>query len=182
MSVSRLFVLTTLAERGPMHGHQMRLQAAEDRTEQWTDIKPGALYGVLSRLEREGLVATTRTERKGNYPERTVYEITADGRRALETLRDQMLRTVVLGNDPFDLALAHSGAVAEETLREIIQARLLELNGQLTAAESRLSAALPWLSEAERAVCEHQISRLRTEVSWHERLRDTTAKIADEGE
>lgn len=165
-----------------MHGHQMRLQAAEDRTEQWTDIKPGALYGVLSRLEREGLVAEARTERQGNYPERTVYEITADGRRALETLRDQMLRAVVVGNDPFDLALAHSGAVAGETLREIVQARLLELNGRLTAAESRLTAALPWLSAAERAVCEHQIGRLRSEVGWHEKLRDTIAKIAGEGD
>ena len=182
MSVSRLFVLTTLAERGPMHGHQMRLQAAEDRTEQWTDIKPGALYGVLSRLEREGLVAQVRTERQGSYPERTVYEITADGRRALETLRDQMLRTVVVGNDPFDLALAHSGVAAEETLREIVEARLLELNARLAAAQSRLSAALTWLSEAERAVCEHQIDRLHTEVRWHERLRDTIAKIADEGD
>ena len=118
-----------------MHGHQMRLQAAEDRTDQWTDIKPGALYGVLSRLEREGLVAEARTERQGNYPERTVYEITADGRRALEPLRDQMLRTVVFDNDPFDLALAHSGVAAEETLREIVQARLLELNGRLAAGK-----------------------------------------------
>ena len=182
MSVSRLFVLTTLTERGPMHGHQMRLQAAEDRTEQWTDIKPGALYGVLSRLEREGLVAEVRTERQGSYPERTVYEITADGRRALETLRDQMLRTVAVGNDPFDLALVHSGAVAEESLRDIVVARLLELKGRLAAAEGRLSAALPWLSEAERAVCEHQANRLRTEVAWHERLRDTIAKIASEGD
>ena len=181
MSSSRLFVLTTLAERGPMHGHQMRLQAAEDRTEQWADIRPGALYGVLSRLEREGLVAEVRTERQGNYPERTVYEITADGRRALETLRDQMLRAVVLANDPFDLALAHAGKVTEETLREIVQARLLELNAGLARAESQLSAALPWLSEAEHAVCEHQIDRLRTEIRWHERLRDTIAKIADGG-
>jgi DNA-binding PadR family transcriptional regulator len=177
-----LFVLTALAERGPMHGHEMRLQAAEDRTEQWTDIKPGAVYGVLARLLREGLVAEVRTERQGAYPERTVYEITANGRRALEALRDQMLRTVVLGNDPFDLALAHSGAVAEEILREIVEARLLEMNARLATAQSRLSAALSWLSEAERAVSEHQIDRLRTEVRWHERLRDTTAKIADEGD
>ena len=164
-----------------MHGHQMRLQAAEDRTEQWTDIKPGALYGTLTRLERESLVAEVRTERQGSYPERTVYEITAEGRRALEILRDQMLRTVAFGNDPFDLALTHSGAISEESLRDIVQVRMLELNARLNASESRLSAALPWLSEAERVVCEHQVNRLRTEVTWHERLLDTVAKIADEG-
>jgi DNA-binding PadR family transcriptional regulator len=177
-----LFVLTALAERGPMHGHQMRLQAAEDRTEQWTDIKPGALYGVLSRLEREGLVSEVRTEQQGSYPARTVYQITADGRRALETLRDQMLRTVVVGNDPFDLALVHCGSVAADTLREIVDARLLELRAKLARAESQLQAALPWLNEAERAVCAHQIHRLGTEVHWHEGLVDIIAKIVNEGD
>ena len=84
-------------------------------------------------------------------------------------------------SDPFDLALAHAGAVAEETLREIVRARLLELNARLAGAESQLSAALPWLSEAERAVCEHQIDRLRTEIRWHERVQNSVAKITDEG-
>lgn len=181
MSVSRLFVLATLAERGPMYGHQMRLQVAEDRAEQWTDIKPGALYGVLTRLAREGLVSEVRTERNRNYPERTVYEITPEGRRALQALHDQMLRRVVVATDPFDLAFAHAGAMRAETLREIVEARLLELGARLTNAESQFSVALPWLSEAERAVSEHQIARLRTEIAWHERLRDTPVKSAEEG-
>ena len=160
-----------------MYGHQMRLQAAEDRAEQWTEIKPGALYGALTRLAREGLVAEVRTEREGNYPERTVYEITADGRRALQALHDQMLRVVARSTDPFDLALAHAGAVAEETLREIVTARLLEYRARLTAARSQLAAAQPWLSAAEQVVCEHQIARLNTEVLWHEQLLDILPKI-----
>jgi DNA-binding PadR family transcriptional regulator len=181
VSAIRLFVLSTLAERGPMHGHQMRLQTAEDRADQWADIKPGALYGALTRLAREGLVAEVRTEREGNYPERTIYEITPDGRRALATLHDQMLRAVAVAADPFDLALAHSQTVAEQTLREIVTARLLEYRALLTSAESRLAAAQPWLDAAEQAVCEHQIARLRTEVHWHEQLLDTLPKIVDQG-
>jgi DNA-binding PadR family transcriptional regulator len=179
VSVARLFVLSTLAERGPMHGHQMRLQAAEDRTEQWTEIKPGALYGALTRLAREGLVAEVRIEREGSYPERTVYDITPDGRRALHALHDQMLRAVARSTDPFDLALAHAGAVTEETLREIVTARLLEYRARLSAAQSQLAAAQPWLNAAEQAVCEHQIARLNTEVLWHEQLLDILPKIAD---
>src|SRR5205085_1795013 len=108
----RLFLLATLAERGPMHGHQIRLQAAEDRTEQWTDIRPGALYGALARLAREELITPVRTEREGNYPQRVVYAITGEGRRALTTLHEQMLRALAVPTDPFDIALAHPGAVA----------------------------------------------------------------------
>jgi DNA-binding PadR family transcriptional regulator len=156
------------------------MQVAEDRAESWTDIKPGALYGALARLVREGLVEEVRTERRGNYPERTIYRITEDGRHALETLHDQMLRAVVVAADPFDLALAHGGTVAEETLREIAEARLLELNARLATASSQLTSALPWLSTAERLVVEHQIGRLRTDIAWHEQVRDNVSKITHE--
>lgn len=71
------------AARGPMHGHQIRNQAQSDRTEHWTEVKVGALYGALKRLAGEGLIAATRSERQGNFPERTVYEITPQGRELL---------------------------------------------------------------------------------------------------
>jgi len=47
------------------------------RTDLWTDIKPGSLYNVLHRMEKEGFVEVVRIEREGNPPERTVYGITA---------------------------------------------------------------------------------------------------------
>jgi hypothetical protein len=90
-----------------------------------------------------------------------------------------MLRVVAQSTDPFDLALAHAGAVTEETLREIVTARLLEYRARLTAARSQLAAAQPWLSTAEKVVCGHQVARLSTEVLWHEQLLDILPKIAD---
>lgn len=153
-----------------MHGHQLRLQADEDRTEQWADIKPGSLYGALGRLEREGLIEAVRTEREGNFPERVVYAVTADGRRALAALLDSMLRSVVVPVDPFDLALAHTTGAMAETLPEIVTTRLMELQARLNGARSQLAAAEPWLTPAEHAVCEHIIARLDTEVRWHEAL------------
>jgi DNA-binding PadR family transcriptional regulator len=53
VSAVRLFVLSVLAEHGPMHGHQIRLQAQSDRAELWTEVKVGALYGALRRLAAE---------------------------------------------------------------------------------------------------------------------------------
>ena len=60
MSAVRLFVLSALAEHGPMHGHQIRNQAQSDRAEVWTEVKVGALYGALKRLAGEGLIAEVR--------------------------------------------------------------------------------------------------------------------------
>ena len=76
VSSIRLFILGTLSASGPLHGHQIRQQAQSDRTEIWTDIQVGSVYGALKRLANEGLVRELRTERVGNRPERTVYEIT----------------------------------------------------------------------------------------------------------
>lgn len=116
MSSIRLFILGTLAASGPLHGHQIRQQAQSDRTEQWADVQVGSVYGALKRLASEELIREVRTERVGNRPERTVYEITGEGRRALAAVRDQALRELTRTNDPFDLALAQSRDLPEEVL------------------------------------------------------------------
>jgi hypothetical protein len=95
-------------------------------------------------------------------------------------LHEEMLRSVVVPADPFDLALAHPGTAAAETLQNVVVARLLDYRARLTAARGQLVAAEPWLSTAERAVCEHVIVRLETEVRWHENLLGVLPKIVDE--
>ncbi len=54
VSSIRLFILGTLAASGPLHGHQIRQQAQTDRTETWTDIKVGSVYGALKPIRERG--------------------------------------------------------------------------------------------------------------------------------
>src|SRR5260370_20128732 len=70
-----------------MYGHQIRRDARVDRTELWSEVKPGSLYSALHRMQAEGLIEPVRTEQQGNLPERTVYAITGEGRRELRALR-----------------------------------------------------------------------------------------------
>ncbi|RYF55207.1 MAG: PadR family transcriptional regulator, partial [Comamonadaceae bacterium] len=46
MSSIRVFLLGSLAERGPMHGHQLRLLAEKEHVAMWTDFGVGAIYGA----------------------------------------------------------------------------------------------------------------------------------------
>ena len=177
MSATRLFVLSTLAEHGPMHGHQIRLQAQSDRTELWTEVKVGALYGALKRLATEGLIGEVRSERPGNFPERTVYEITLRGREALAAVHDEALRTVVVRPDPFDLALVHSAACDEQYLAHVIGDRRDALAVQHNTLRHRADAADQWLSEAERMALWHLTSRVAAELAWHTELLDRLPKI-----
>src|ERR1700728_2680156 len=130
VSSIRLFILGTLAASGPLHGHQIRHQAQTDRTETWTDIQVGSVYGALKRLANEGLVREVRTERVGNRPERTVYEITPDGRQALSAIREEVLHKISLPHDPFDLALKQARDMAEEDLAQTVADRLALLRAQ----------------------------------------------------
>ena len=169
VSSIRLFILGTLAASGPLHGHQMRQQAQSDRTDMWTDVRVGSLYGVLKRLAGEGLIREVRTERVGNRPERTVYEITREGRRALAARPGPALREIVLPHDPFDLALAQSRDLPEETLTRVAD-RLAGLRVQESSLRHRAEIADIYLNEAERMVLRHLVARAAAEVRWHEEV------------
>lgn len=77
-----LLVLASLAE-GAKHGYLMITDIEEMSG---TRLGPGALYGAITRLERQGLIARL-DERERRQP----YRITPEGRRVLraklETLR-----------------------------------------------------------------------------------------------
>jgi DNA-binding PadR family transcriptional regulator len=177
MSAIRLFVLGTLAASGPLHGHQFRQQAQADRTDRYTDIQVGSLYGALKRMAREGLVREVRTERVGNRPERTVYEITPDGRQALSAIREEVLHKISLPHDPFDLALKQARDMAEEDLAQTVADRLVMLRAQELSWRHQAERADPYLNEAERMITRHAIDRVATEVRWHEELLDRVPKI-----
>ena len=178
MSSIRLFILGTLSASGPLHGHQIRQQAQSDRTDVWTDIQVGSVYGALKRLANEGLVREVRTEWVGNRPERTIYEITSEGSRALSAVRNTALRALAHRNDPFDLALAQSRDIAEEDLDQIVANRLAGLRAQLASLRHHADMADPYVNEAERMVLRHLIERADAEVRWHEELAARVPKIA----
>jgi DNA-binding PadR family transcriptional regulator len=177
VSPIRLFILGILSASGPLHGHQIRHQAQSDRAEQWSDVKPGSLYGALKRMAAEGLIQEVRTERQGNRPERTVYEITGEGRRALAFLRDEALRRIETHNDPFDLALAHASEIPEDDLTGVVADRLAALQAEVSSMRHRAQHADPYVNEAERMVMRHLIERTAAEVRWHEEVLARMPKI-----
>jgi DNA-binding PadR family transcriptional regulator len=178
VSSIRLFILGTLAASGPLHGHQIRQQAQSDRTEQWADVQVGSVYGALKRLASEELIREVRTERVGNRPERTVYEITGEGRRALAAVRDQALRELTRTNDPFDLALAQSRDLPEEVLTEIVANRLAGLRVLESSLRHRAETDDIYLNEAERMIMRHLVERAAAEARWHEEVLSRMPKIA----
>ena len=75
MTEAMYYVL--LALMNPSHGYQL-MRDIEEVSHSRLKIGPGTLYGVLSRMEKDGLIKLDAAERR-----RKVYRITSDGKAAL---------------------------------------------------------------------------------------------------
>jgi DNA-binding PadR family transcriptional regulator len=178
MNPTRLFVLGALARHGPMYGHQIRRDARIDRTELWSEVKPGSLYSALHRLEAEGLIEPVRTEQQGNLPARTVYAITSEGRRELRALREEALREVTMRPDPVDLALAMSADLDEDALRGYFAGRRQALSGRAALFARVRAHAWPDQGAADDLIIEHAIARIETELRWHDMVLERIGRLA----
>ena len=98
-------ILGLLAERGPIHGHQIRRDRRADQRRVRGGITGGALYAELRKLGGEGLIEAIREEQVGRRPARTVYQITAEGRLELVVQRDAAMEVVFGSADPLSVVL-----------------------------------------------------------------------------
>jgi DNA-binding PadR family transcriptional regulator len=170
MNLSRLMILGLLAERGPMHGHQIRRTAELTNAEVWGGITGGALYAELRKLDAEGLIQAVREEQVGRRPARTVYEITEEGRLELVVQRDAALEVVFGSADPLSVVLLFAAGGDASELSERLAVRRRRIAGQLEAMageRERLTrqGVLPPLAVAAFRRGE---LRLEAELRWHE--------------
>jgi DNA-binding PadR family transcriptional regulator len=163
-----------------MYGHQLRRDARIDRTEMWSEVQPGSLYGALHRLAAEGLIEPLRTEQDGQLPARTVYGITSEGRRELRALRSEALQEIKLHPDPVDLALAMAGDLAEDALRGYVEDRVRALSARASQLEHQRDRTWPEQTVADDLVIEHALMRVRVELEWHQLVIDRLGKLGAE--
>ena len=78
-----LLLLTLLARRGPLHGYGIATQI-EGMSDDTLRVEEGSLYPALHRLEEAGWIKARWTT-SGTGRRARIYEITAGGRRQLES-------------------------------------------------------------------------------------------------
>ena len=77
----RPFILLLLAE-GPSHGYEIA-RSLKEFSPEGLNVEPSILYRMLRRMEEESL-ATSSLDDSGTGPARKVYELTPEGREALD--------------------------------------------------------------------------------------------------
>lgn len=174
-------ILGLLAERGPMHGHQIRRAGELANAEVWGGITGGALYAELRKLSGEALIRAVREEQVGRRLARTVYAITEEGHLELAIQRDAALDVVFGSADPVSVVLlfAAGGNVAD--LRERLAARSRRVAVQLDAmaSERERLTARELLSPLAIAAFRRGELRLEAELRWHEEFDSKLAADTD---
>jgi DNA-binding PadR family transcriptional regulator len=180
MSSIRLFVLSAVADFGPVHGHLIRQFAERMQAPLWTDISVGAIYGAIDRLAKEGLLRQTAQERAGNRPTRQLYEITEEGRRALDALRREGLSEIWFKPDPFDLALTRLDRKTARALPAILAKRLETVKAMLAERKAAIETMRPNVGAAKLWVLRHSEYRLEAEVAYLTDLLKAAPEIASD--
>lgn len=177
-----MLVLGFLKTRGPAHGYEILRQAQAMNVEAWADVSIGSLYHALRTMTAAGLLEVARVERAGNYPSRRVYALTDAGRRELATLLDAALTDTSLPPDPFDIALTAGLGRDLDKLPAALSSRRRELRAALAELRARRAQLLAQRQIGARAeaVFLHQELRLRTEISFHDRLAQLMPTLVDE--
>jgi DNA-binding PadR family transcriptional regulator len=164
-------ILGLLANLGPRHGHQIRRVAEQTEVAGWGGVSFGSLYRELRLMEQEGFVEPLRTEQVGSRPVRTVYQITAAGRRELHALWRRAIREPSPhGSDALAVALLFGRVLDKPELTELLRARRKDLADILAfvAAERDRGLAGGELGPIDAAAFRRGETRLEAELRWHD--------------
>jgi len=125
-----LAVLSALLDR-PRHPYEIASWLRATHKHESIKINFGSLYSVVDRLAADGLIAARDTERAGNRPERTVYEITAAGRWELSQRLAELLAEPVREYPSFEGALALMLSIPPEEVAAHLRVRAATLDRHL---------------------------------------------------
>lgn len=168
-----LAVLACLYER-PMHPYEIASTLRERHKDESIKLNYGSLYSVVESLKGHALITEQETERQGNRPERTVYQITDAGRLELIDWLSELLCRPAKEFTRFEAGLSLLPVLPPKDVVALLEERC-----------RRLVVELEQYQTLRKLVATHQVPRLYLiESEYRMTLREaelnwTRALIAD---
>ncbi|MFD8542366.1 PadR family transcriptional regulator [Streptomyces sp. NPDC059649] len=164
----------------PLHPYGIQQLIKQWGKEQVVNVGQRAgLYRTIERLHAGGLIAVRQTERDQQYPERTVYEVTDEGRAVAREWLDQML-AVPKGEFPvFPAALSNLPMLTPAEALDVLERRAERLAAQRADLASQLAVhtgdGVPRVALIEH---EYLLAMVEAEERW---VRAVTDDLRDGG-
>jgi DNA-binding PadR family transcriptional regulator len=159
----------SLLEVGPLHPYGIQRLIKQWGKDKVVNVGNRAnLYKTIKRLQEADLIAIRQTERDQQYPERTVYELTAAGRRQSREWLIDMVSTPRNEFPQFPAALSFAMLLDPEQAAALLEERA-GLLSERAAAYRRdledLSGSLPRVALLDD---EYQLAVTAAELVWLE--------------
>lgn len=156
---------------GPLHPYAMQRLIKEWGKDEVINVgQRASLYRTIKRLHKAGLVAVRHTERDENYPERTVYEMTDEGRRTLREWLLAMLGTPRNEFPEFPVALSFIMLLQPEDALPALERRAAALRRSLDALDAALGGQYDPLPRLFLLETEYIRAVTTAELGWVEGL------------
>lgn len=135
--------MLSLLEYQPLHPYGVQRLLKQWGKEAVVNVGQRAtLYKMMDRLLGEGLIAVKETERDHQYPERTVYEITDEGRAVARDWMRDMLSHRKAEYPEFPAALSFVPMLSPTGLLQFLEQRQEQLTASLAAQEAALTQSV----------------------------------------
>lgn len=162
--VIALTVLAFLTER-PMHPYDVQ-RVIRQRHKDYAIERPRALYRAFERLARDELIEPIETSREGRRPERTVYQITEEGRAEFQHRLLQLIGRPVVEDPVFGVAVGFLGYLEPWSVLEAFQDRFASLEGEIAGLDAALPAMRTSLPRLVLLAHEYKRALRRAERDW----------------
>jgi DNA-binding PadR family transcriptional regulator len=158
---------------GPLHPYRMQRLIKEWGKDEVINVgQRSSLYKTIKRLHELGLIAVRETTRDHAYPERTVYELTASGRRSLLQWLAEMLSTPRKEFPQFPAALSFAMLLSPEDALAALERRNESLRDAVQRLDDELTGRAAGLPRIALLESEYQRAVTAAELAWVERIVD----------
>ena len=158
-----------------MHPYRMQQLIIERGKDEVINVRQRAsLYQTIERLLRSGLIAIKEVEREEKWPERTIYELTMEGRQTMLAWMREILSTPAQEFPEFPAALAYLSLLTPDDARLQLELRVQTLIAEMRRIDDQLSHAtgIPRLFLVEM---EFLRAVMNTELTWVNSIVDDLA-------
>jgi DNA-binding PadR family transcriptional regulator len=160
-----LAVLTTVMTK-PMHPYEIASVLRARGKDHDIPIKWGSLYRVVQNLNKHGFLRATQNERRGGRPERTVYEITDDGRAEVADWVSELIAQPEFGVPGFKAGLSFLAVLPPDVAADLLGHRIDALRAQLAADRARLAADAAEVPRLFLVESEFDLAVREAELAW----------------
>ena len=164
--MTKTVILGSLSE-GQMHGYEIKKRLQRELGET-ADINFGSIYYGLKSFVERGWVDHIRDESVKGNPERSIYRITASGKKQLREFIEMILCDISDSLQPVEAALNFMENLPEDRTRKLLEERYEQMKRLYDSALSLDPD--PAENPRARLIREHRLYHLGAELIWLKHL------------